>query len=173
MSLRIVGCILFISLVLYPNNLPIHYSEGNIFMGLFKEPCEISYAIFYDGYIFKFTSYENHRVDLSYYQFKKILNKKERKVEDIAIKIHNHLPGGSYNFSDGDFRFMRAMREDGFEGSYCILTPGGKVKCQRDRYIALIQLLKRKKVKEFLKEYKKKYPKAYKELIKFVKKNGK
>ena len=168
MSLKIIGCILFLSLMLYPNNSLIHYSEGNIFTGFFTEPVEISYAVFYDGHIFKFTSYEDYRIDLIYGEFKALLNKKGRKVKDIAIKIHNHLPGGSWNFSDGDLKFMRAMREDGFEGGYCILTPGGKIRYQRDEHIALIQFLKKKETKKFLKKFRKEFPRAYKELVAFL-----
>lgn len=167
--LRIAGCILFLSLVLYPSNPSVHLAEGSIFNGLFTEPCEVSYVIFYDGYILKFTSYEEMRVDMLYATLKVIVEKRGRKIKDIAIKIHNHLPGGGYNFSDGDLRFMRAMRQDGFKGSYCLKLPTGKIKYKRDENAILIQFLKRNEVKDFLKEYKKKYPKAYKELTRFIK----
>ena len=166
--LRIIGCILFISLMLYPNNSSVYWAEGDIFAGYFTEPCEISYVVFWDGYILKFTSYEDWRVNLSYYQFKEIVEEKGRKIEDIAIKIHNHLPGGSYRFSPGDLSFMRDMRRDGFEGSYCLRLPSGKIRVLRDKNAALTRLLKKKETKEFLKEYKKKYPEAYEALVDFI-----
>lgn len=171
--LRIIGCILFLSLMLYPSNPSTYWAEGNIFNGYFTEPVEISYVVFWDGYILKFTSYEGWRVDLLYYYFKEIVEKRGRKIEDIAIKIHNHLPGGGYLFSPGDLKFMRAMRADGFEGSYCLKPPTGKVKVRREKNIALTQLLEEKETKKFLKEYKKKYPEAYGELVDFIRKEAK
>jgi len=166
--LRILGCVLFLSLMLYPINPQVHWSKGTVFQRCFTEPCEVSYAVFWDGYVLKFTSYEGERVDLFYYEFKEIIESTGRKIEDIAIKIHNHLPGGSYVLSDGDKKFMRAMRIDGFEGSYCLKPPTGKIKVRRDKNMALTQLLRRKETKEFLKEYKKEYPEAYEVLTDFI-----
>lgn len=168
MILRIFSCVLFLSLMLYPSNSPVHWSEGSIFTGVFTEPCEISYVVFWDGHVFKFTSYESWRVDMLYIHFKEALEARGRKIEDIAIKIHNHLPGGSYVLSGGDKKFMRAMRLDGFEGSYCLKPPTGKIKVQRDKNMALTQLLRRKETKKFLKEYKKEYPEAYRVLTDFI-----
>ena len=108
------------------------------------------------------------RVDLPYYQFVEALESVGRKVEDIAIKIHNHLPGGAYYLSDGDLKFMMAMRHDGFEGSYCLKPPSGKIKVRRDKNIALTQLFRRKETKKFLKEYKEKYPEAHEVLTDFI-----
>ncbi len=128
--LRIIGCILFLSLMLYPSNPTTYYAEGSVFNGLFTEPVEISYVIFWDGYMLKFTSYEENRIDLLYDDFKKVIESRGYKIEDIAIKIHNHI-GGGFNFSDGDLRFMRRMRYDGFEGSYCLKSPTGKIRYRR------------------------------------------
>ena len=152
-----------------PNNPSVYWADGNVFNGYFTEPCETSYVVFWDGYVLKFSSYEGWRIDLPYYQLKEALEVKGRKVEDIAIKIHNHLPGGSSGFSRGDLRFMRAMRRDGFVGSYCLKPPVGKIRYRREKNVALIQFLKKKDTKEFLKEYKKKYPEAYQELTSFLK----
>jgi len=164
--LRILGCILFLSLMLYPSNPTAYYAEGNVFHGLFTEPVEVSYVIFWDGYMLKFTSFEDNRVGLGYGRFKELVEAKGRKIEDIAIKIHNHIRG--FNFSDGDHKFRRTMRYDGFEGSYCLKPPTGKIKYRRDKYMALTQLLREKETKEFLKEYKKKYPEAYEILTDFI-----
>ena len=166
--LRIFSCVLFLSLILYPGNLSVHYAEGSVWDGLFTEPCETSYVVFWDGDMYKFTSYEGERVDLQYSHFKEFLEIKGYEIKDIAIKIHNHLPGGSYIFSDGDLKFMRAMRHDGFEGSYCLKPPTGKIKVRRDKNMALTQLLRRKETKEFLKEYRKEYPEAYEVLTDFI-----
>ena len=165
----ILALIVFPQELSCPSNPSVHWAEGDIFEGHFREPCEVSYVVFWDGYILKFTSYEGWRVDLPYYQFKEALETKGRKIEDIAIKIHNHLPGGGYRFSPQDLSFMMAMREDGFEGSYCLKPPGGKIKYRREKDMALTQLLKKKETKKFLKEYKKKYPEAYRELTAFLK----
>jgi len=166
--LRIVSCVLFLSLVLYPSNLSVYWAEGDIFAGYFTEPCEVSYVVFWDGHILKFTSYEGWRVDLLYFQFKKVIEKEGRKIGDIAIKIHNHLSGGGYALSPGDLSFMRAMRRDGFEGSYCLKPPTGKIRVRRDKDIALIQLLKKKETKKFLRKYEEKYPEAYEVLVDFI-----
>lgn len=128
--LRIVGCVLFLSLLLYPVNSTIHYNEGNIFNGSFTEPVEICYIIFYDGYFLRFTTYHEDRIDMSYDTFERVLKKKERKVKDIAIVIHNHQPGETQQFTDGDLYFLRRMRGDGFKGSFCLWYIG-KIKCRR------------------------------------------
>jgi len=166
--LKIFSCILFLSLMLYPNNPSVYWAEGDIFKDHFTEPCETSYVVFWDGYILKLTSYEGERIDLFYYQFKEFIEERERKIKDIAIKIHNHLPGGSYTLSPGDLKFMRSMRHDGFEGSYCLKPPSGKIKVRRDKNIALTQLFRRKETKKFLKEYKEKYPEAHEVLTDFI-----
>jgi hypothetical protein len=105
---------------------------------------------------------------MPYAYFKEILKERGRKVEDIAIKIHNHPFGGSYYPSTGDLNFMRAMRRDGFVGSYCIRTSGGGIKCRKEKDLALKQLLREEGTKKFLKKYKKEYPEAYGELIDFM-----
>lgn len=170
---RVLSCVLCVLIaftsvgLLHSNVSAIYWAEGNIFNGLFTEPCEISYVVFWDGYLLKFTSYENWRIGLSYGGFKEAIESKGRKMEDIAIKIHNHLR--SPVFSPGDFKFERWMREDGFVGSYCIRLPLGTIICRKDKNEALLQLIKTRGTKKFLKKFKKKYPEAYQELVSFLK----
>ena len=128
--LRIIGCVLFISLMLFPANSLIHYGEGNIFTGAFKEPIEVMYIVFYDGCLIKFTTYHENRIDMPYETFRGIIEKKERKIEDVAIAIHNHQPGETRHFTKGDLYFLGRMRGDGFKGSFCLWYVG-KIKCKR------------------------------------------
>ena len=69
--MKVIGCVLFMSMLLFPSNLPIHIQYGNIFNGSFTEPVEVCYVVFYDGYFIRFTTYHIDTIIMSYETFKK------------------------------------------------------------------------------------------------------
>lgn len=129
--MRVIGCVLFMSMLLFPVNTIVHVQHGNIFNGSFIEPTEICYAIFYDGYFMRFTTYHENTIVMSYETFKETVEKKGYEVRDIAIIIHNHLPGQVRKFTRGDLYFLGRMRGDEFEGSFCLWYIEKVIRCKR------------------------------------------
>lgn len=129
--MKVIGCVLFMSMLLFPSNLPIHIQYGNIFNGSFTEPVEICYAVLYDGYFIRFTTYHENTILMSYETFKKTIKKKGYEIRDIAILIHNHQPGQTRKFTRGDLYFLRRMRGDEFKGSFCLWYVGKVIRCKR------------------------------------------
>ena len=66
-------------------------------------------------------------IPVSSWTIKKIIGKYDKKIEDIALAIHNHLI--PVVESRGNKYVYRKLKESGFRGVFCIYYPfSGKVR---------------------------------------------
>lgn len=88
--------------------------KGSLFNSWFTEPIEICYFIMNDGAIYKHTSHEENRVEISTAEMKR----DGYEVADIALIIHNHFVNPHFSLLDED-AYRRFYRK-GFRGAFLL-----------------------------------------------------
>ena len=130
LALGAIILLIFVALVLTPASTIVYIGESNIFDGSFKQPFEILYLVFYNGDCLSFSTYQKSAIPISAGSLNYLLEGRNRKLEDVAIMVHNHL--AMPRFSDGNYIFLKRLRGLGFKGSFCIyVTSSGRVVCDR------------------------------------------
>jgi len=99
----------------------VYVKEGNIYKGFFTEPFETIVFIFKNGDCLAFTNRYESRVYLPIGYLENFLKKRNKKIEDIEIAIHNH--GTPSNFSPKNYRYYRGLKARGFKGIFKIYYP--------------------------------------------------
>jgi len=94
----------------------------NVFGSIFTEPFESLLIVFKDGKrSLSFTIHDEIRTGLDTFEIKYLLDKRGRKIEDIAYTVHNHLT--PRRPTTGNFRAHNSLKEMGFEGPSFVYYP--------------------------------------------------
>lgn len=122
--------LIFISLIINAQVNIAYVTSGNIFNKSFTEPFEILYLVLYNGDWYGISTHDENKIAVDAHYIKRFLEKRGKKLEDVAIMAHNHF--AAPRLSDGNSLFMKKLRGLGFKGSYCIyVTSSRKVVCNR------------------------------------------
>ena len=91
-----------------------------------NEPVESCYIVMKDKVRFYITSYHEARIESSYYNITKKLDRKGYKIKDIYLIVHNHWAWSRFTPTD-KLLYIR-LREDGFRGLFLLyVQPQGNV----------------------------------------------
>jgi len=103
------------------------YNEYPFFKKVFSEPFETLLLIFRDGTMITITAQLENVIPVSAWTIREIIGKHDKKIEDIALAIHNHLIPMRESF--GNKYVYKKLKESGFKGVFCIYYPfSGKVR---------------------------------------------
>ena len=93
-----------------------------VFGSFFKEPFEILLIVFKDGEkSLTFTTRDEILIDLEMHELQYLLEKRGRRVKDIAFTVHNHLT--PERPTPGDRRAHNALKGMGFKGPSFVYYP--------------------------------------------------
>ena len=117
---------LLVANIAFPQEI-IHVIKTNLFQWTFKEPVEKLLIFCSDGELLILTNQYVEGVVAKPWSIKEYLEKNNKALKDILFITHNHiLPT---KFSDGDYRFYRWLKNNGFEGEFIIYYHyDGKIK---------------------------------------------
>jgi len=107
----------------------------NFWQKLFSDPVEIVYVIMKDGTPVNYTSHYEDKVYMSVGRLEETLKKFKKKnyrIKDVAILIHNHLT--SCKFSHEDRNQYRRLKKYGFNGLFLLYSNmTNKTYCLEDK----------------------------------------
>lgn len=127
-AFRLCLCFFFISILiinLYAND--ISQKERDIFATIFNNASyEIVIIYCYDGTLFGYTNEQEGSVSFRISQLKDKLEKRGKKIDNIKIIIHNHLPNRVLcnHFSPSDRKQLQLLKNKGFKGLYALWVDG-------------------------------------------------
>jgi hypothetical protein len=135
---RLWGVLLFLLLPIFlhaPQS--IYITKGNIFDGVFTEPTETVYFIFFNGDLISFSTHDAYCINLSAYWYKTYLESQGREMREVAIMMHNHF--GYPKLSEGDRNILLMFRNYGFKGSFCVWETSNNMKICEPPWLQRIQ----------------------------------